>query len=294
MNMRMSIVTAAVMAAVLVPAPSAFAADGGACVEKDVAAATPPVRGEAGIKIASRQLTYSLMGGRDPVFMPRARLTFFDWAYAGVYMLCDFTNGNGRRVGYGNRGGKPKFCDSYVGLAHEFRINDSLGRLGVDFDYIYEYVPRYRGSMNDTQYFDLRLSLPDLWLEPTLWIERDFMLDGGTYVNLEIGHAFPLTCFGEGFPLVFRPSFSQGFGNLRRTRGYSLANRHAGLMDSCIKGAFEYRVSECVTLSAYALYADYWFDRRLREGARARNSLRGSGCCSSYVFVAGVGVSVAF
>lgn len=67
-------------------------------------------------------------------------------------------------------------------------------------------------------------------------------------------------------------------------------------MDSTIKGEFTYRLSENVCLKAYVAYADYWFDRRLRHGARAYNGQWGHGdkYANSWNFYGGVGVKVSF
>ncbi|MBQ6136926.1 MAG: hypothetical protein IJI73_06120 [Kiritimatiellae bacterium] len=249
---------------------------------------------EAGLKIDSRYLTYSLIEGKDPIVTPSLCITFFDWVYVGGEAFIDVTKGNGKRGGYGNRAGKVTTYDPAVGIAHEFSLGETLGTLALDFDYIYEFIPRHKGSMNDTQYFDLRLKLKDLWLEPLLWIERDFMLDDGTYVNLELGHTFPLVGEGENATFAFRPSVAQGFGNKQRTRGYDLAQSHAGLMDGIVKGEFTWRLGDHAKIVAYAAYCDYWFDRSLRHGARARNAGWGKGCDHSWNFVGGVGVAFEF
>ena len=76
---------------------------------------------------------------------------------------------------------------------------------------------------------------------------------------------------GEDPVLAFTPSVAQGFGNTQRTRGYELANDHGGLMDTSITGTLEWKIADGVTFSAYVTYADYWFDRRLRHGAREYN-----------------------
>ena len=94
--------------------------------------------------------------------------------------------------------------------------------------------------------------------------------------------------------MTFTPSIAQGLGNKQRTRGYELAESHAGLMDSSITGEFEWKVCDNVTLGAYVAYYDYWFDRTLRHGARDYNGAWGSGCGDSYNFVGGLSVTVEF
>ena len=255
------------------------------------------VSGEFGLSFDSKYMTYGVIDGKDPIVTPSARLTFFDWGYGGVEAIFDVTKTNGRRGGYGNRAGKYTTLDMIAGVAHEFDLGEGLGKLGVDFNYIYEYIPTQRhvgDGCPDTQYLNIELSLGDLWLEPTLAIERDLMADNGTYVNLEVGHTIDLIGEGDDATLTFRPAVGQGFGNKQRTRGYELAESHAGLMDTTIKGEFELKLCDNVALSAYVAYSDYWFDRRLRDGAREYNSAWGSGCHRSYSFYGGLGLTVEF
>ena len=272
----------------------ATAADEVAEAEKGEVEETPIVSAEFGLQLDSKYMTYGVVDGKDPILTPSAQLTFFDWAYVGVESIFDLTKGNGKRGEYGNRAGKWTTLDAIVGLAHEFDLGETLGTLSVDVNYIYEYLRRHHSDMGDTQYVNLELSLGDLWLEPTLGIERDLMADDGTYVNLEIGHTFALVGDDEDPTLTFRPSIGQGLGDKHRTRGYELADDHGGLMDTTIKGEFEWAVCDHVALTAYIAYSDYWFDSKLRDGARAYNGAWGSSCDHSWNFYGGVGMTVSF
>ena len=271
-----------------------IAADEVAEAEKGEVEETPIVSAEFGLQLDSKYMTYGVVDGKDPILTPSAQLTFFDWAYVGVESIFDLTKGNGKRGDYGNRAGKWTTLDAIVGLAHEFDLGETLGALSVDVNYIYEYLRRHHSDMGDTQYVNLELSLGDLWLEPTLGIERDLMADDGTYVNLEIGHTFALVGDDEDPTLTFRPSIGQGLGDKHRTRGYELADDHGGLMDTTIKGEFEWAVCDHVALTAYIAYSDYWFDSKLRDGARAYNGAWGSSCDHSWAFYGGMGVTVSF
>lgn len=272
----------------------ATAADEVAEAEKGEVEETPIVSAEFGLQLDSKYMTYGVVDGKDPILTPSAQLTFFDWAYVGVESIFDLTKGNGKRGEYGNRAGKWTTLDMIVGLAHEFDLGETLGTLSVDVNYIYEYLRRHHSDMGDTQYVNLELSLGDLWFEPTLGIERDLMADDGTYVNLEIGHTFALVGDDEDPTLTFRPSIGQGLGDKHRTRGYELADDHGGLMDTTIKGEFEWAVCDHVALTAYIAYSDYWFDSKLRDGARAYNGAWGSSCDHSWNFYGGVGMTVSF
>ena len=296
-NKKMNIKTILCAAAVCGGITVATAADEAVAeAEKGEIEETPIVSAEFGLSFDSKYMTYGVIDGNDPILTPSASITFFDWVYFGVEAIFDTTKGNGKRGGYGNRAFKYTTLDSIVGLAHDFDLNEDLGALSVDFNYIYEYLPRYHGEVGDTQYLNLELSLGDLWLEPTLAIERDLMADDGTYVNFEIGHTFTLVGDDDDPTLTFRPSVGQGFGNTRRNKAY-LGKDKGGLMDTALKGELEWNICENVALGAYVAYYDYWFDSRLRDGARDHNAeVRhpDGGSASSYNFVGGLSVTVSF
>ena len=277
---------------------AATAADAVAEAEKGEIEETPVVSAEFGLQFDSKYMTYGVVDGKDPIVTPSATMTFFDWVYGGVEAIFDVTKGNGKRGGYGNRAGRYTTLDGIAGLAHEFDLGEGLGTLGVDFNYIYEYIPRHHGSMDDTQYLNLELSLGDLWLEPTLAIERDLMADDGTYVDLELGHTFTLAGDGEGPTLTFKPSVAQGLGNSLRTKGYFADSTdgfsHGGLMDTTLKGEFELKLCENVSLAAYVAYSDYWFDSNMRDAARAYNAEWGKNSDRSWNVYCGLGVTVSF
>jgi hypothetical protein len=268
------------------------------CASGALAEETSAVSASFGLQFDSKYMTYGVVDGKDPIVTPSAQLTFFDWAYVGVEAIFDVTKGNGKRGGYGNRAGKYTTLDGIVGLAHEFDLGETLGTLGVDANYIYEYIPRHDGSMDDTQYLNLELSLGDLWLEPTLGIERDLMADDGTYANLELGHTFALVGDGEDPTLTFKPSVAQGFGNSLRTKGYfdetSGGFSHGGLMDTTLKGEFELKLGDNVSLSASVAYSDYWFDSNMRDAARAYNAAWGKSSDRSWNVYGGIGATVSF
>lgn len=249
---------------------------------------------EFGLSFDSKYMTYGVVDGKDPILTPSAKVTLADWVYFGVESIFDVTKANGRRGGYGNRAGKYTTIDAIVGLAHEFDLGEDIGTLGVDFNYIYEYIRRYHDDdIGDTQYLNLELTLGGHWLEPTLAIERDLMADEGTYVNLELAHGFELV---EG--VTFTPSIAQGLGNTQRTRGYFSDTTdgfdHGGLMDTTIKGKLAWEVCENVELSCYVAYSDYWFDSNMRDAARAYNARWGQSNDHSWNVYGGVGVTVSF
>ena len=251
------------------------------------------VSAEFSLSFDSKYMTYGVIDGKDPILTPGAKLTLADWVYFGIEEIFDINKSNGKWGGYGNRAWRYTTLDAIGGVTHTFDIGDTLGSLEIDMNYIYEYIQRYHGSMDDTQYLNASIGLPDLWLEPCLSYERDIMADEGTYLNFEIGHTIPLVKDGEDNVLTFRPSIGQGFGDKHRTRGYDLARDHGGVMDTCIKGEFEWAICEYLSLSAYAAYYDYWFDSTLREGARDYNDAAGD-THDSYNFVGGLAITASF
>ena len=267
---------------------------------------TPVMTAEFSLAFDSKYMTYGVIDGKDPILTPGATATFFDWAYIGVEAIYDLTKGNGKRGGYGNRAGKYTTLDAIAGIAHEFDLGETLGSLSVDANYIYEYIPTCRhvgDGCPDTQYLNLELGLGDLWFEPTLAIERDIMADEGTYVNFELGHTFTLVGDEEDAVLTFRPAVGQGFGNTQRVRGYFNKHPgsdepldHGGLMDTTIKGEFEWALCDWLSLGAYVAYYDYLFDSEMRDGARAHNSEWGDAnhYANSYNFVCGLSLTATF
>ena len=239
------------------------------------------VSAEFHIGFDSRYMTYGMIDGKDPIVVPGAQITFFDWVYFGVESIFDVTKGNGKRGGYGNRAGRWTTLDASVGIAHEFELSEKFGKLSVDFNYMYEYIERYHSDMGDTQYLNLEFGLSDgiFWVEPTLAIDIDGKGEDDDPV------------------LEFRPSIGQGFGNTQRVRGYSPEERtydHGGIMDTCIKGELTWRFVDHVSLSAYVAYSDYWFDSTMRHCAREHNAEWGKGCDHSWNFYGGLGLSVEF
>ena len=256
---------------------------------------TSPVSAEAGATFHSRYMTYGVIDGKDPIVVPNASLTFFDWVYFGVEAIFDTTKGNGKHGDYGNRAGKYTTLDSMVGLAHDFDLGETLGSLSVDFSYMYEYLPRHDGEVGDTQYLNLELSLGDLWLEPTFAIERDLMADDGTYAYFELGHTFEVS-----ESVTLRSSVGQGLGNTLRTRGYFSelekveGFNHGGMMDTTLRIDLEYALADWLTFGAYVAYHDYLFDGNMREAAAAYNGEWGAGENKTWNVVGGLSITATF
>lgn len=257
----------------------------------------PVVTAEVGLGIDSKFMTYGVLDGKDPIFCPSVTATFYDWYYIGASAVFDLTKGNGKRSGWGNRAGKYVLVDAYTGLSHEFDLGESIGTLGVDLGYMYEYAHRYYDAgekcMDDTQYLTLEMTLDGHWVVPTLYLERDIMADNGTYANLSLAHTFELS---ETFSLT--PSIGQGLGNSLRTKGYFSDTTdgfdHGGLMDTSVKLDLEYAVNDWLVIGAYVGYYDYLLDSRMRDAARAFNGRLGGSEDKSWNFVAGLSLTATF
>ena len=61
-----------------------------------------------------------------------------------------------------------------------------------------------------------------------------------------------------------------------------------------IKGEFAYRLCEHAKIKAYVAYADYWFDRTLRHGARDYNGAWGGSNDRSWNFWSGLALAMEF
>ena len=263
----------------------------------------PVFTAEFGLAFDSKYMTYGVVDGKDPILTPSAYGTFFDWFYIGVEAIFDTTKQGRSKYGdYGNRAGKYTTLDMVAGIAHEFDLDDDGHTLGVDANYIYEYLPhkRYEGCP-DTQYLNLELTLGGFWVEPTLAIERDIMADEGTYANLNVGHTFTLVGDEEEQVLTFKPSVGQGVGNSLRTKGYFAQDdgkyegfNHGGLMDTTIMGEFEWAINDWLSLGAYIAYYDYWFDSNMRGAAREYNAAWGNGEDKSWNVVCGLSMTATF
>jgi hypothetical protein len=237
-----------------------------------------PISVEAGLAFDSKFLSYGLVDNNDPILTPSASITFFDWLTFGVEALFDTTK-YGKKAGYGNRAGRYFELDPSVELRHTFSEEDA-GWLPTAVElavgYSYEYHPRSMGGGtgepgDDTQFVTFEIGLPDLWIEPTFSYERDIDRDNGTYLNLELGHEFPLID-GDGEDadpvLALRPSVAQGFGNSQRVKGYLDPLDHSGLMDTCLKLELTWNICDHVALAGYVAYYDFLFDRQIRDASR--------------------------
>ena len=268
------------------------------------------VSAEFSLAFDSKYLSYGLVDNNHPILTPGGSLTFFDWVSFEVEAIFDVTK-YGHRAGYTSRQWQCTEFHPGASISHSFSPED-YEWLPTTFEfsigYMYEYHPnaKYRGGdgpdgqADDTQFWTVELSLPDLWIESTFLYERDVMRDSGTYLNLEIGHTFALIEDGEEGAdpiLTFRPSIAQGFGNTMRVRGYLTKPDgdpldHSGFMDTCVKGELTWQICDYCALSGYVAYSDFLFDRKIRDASREYEAT--GKWDHSWNFIAGLALTVNF
>ena len=248
---------------------------------------TTIVSAEASLTFDSKYLSYGFVDNKDPILTPAGEITFFDWVTFGAWAIFDVTK-YGRRAGYTNRQFKYTEFHPTATLGHSFSPDDyewlpTTVEFSIGYDYEFHPNSKSKGTVDedgaydksiseDTQFITFEISLPDLWIEPTFQYERDIMRDDGTYLNLEIGHAFNLLG-EEDDSLTLRPSIAQGFGNGQRVKAYAARPdgeplNHAGLMDTMVKAELEWKICDNLKLSGYVGYSDFLFDRKIRDAAR--------------------------
>ena len=253
------------------------------------------VKANASIELMSRKIFYGYALNREPIWIPHAALTFFDTLTPGVTAYCDMTDwgSQSRRgpTGYGDRSWRYQEIDPYVKLHHAFTREDVAWlptEVFLSVGYQYEYDPPFpNGDTNpDSHYMTGCLALPELWLEPALNAEFDMDRDHGTYLNLDIGHSFPLIGEEEKTALALRFDIAQGWGDAYRNKAYS-GVRETGLMDTMIRLTLEWHPFPWLTISPYAAYYEFLFNQDIRDGARLI-SYSGRRTNESWNFIGGV------
>ena len=259
------------------------------------------ISAEAAVELSSRKVFYGYALNREPIWIPQASVTLFDTLTAGVIAYCDMTDwGSQKRrgpSGYGDRSWRYQEIDPYVSLRHTFSPSNLAWlpmSVALSACYQYEYDPPFpNGDTNpDSHYVKCGIGLPDLWLEPALNAEFDIDRDHGIYLNLDVGHSFPLAGSDESPALALRADVSQGWGDANRNDAYTGVNR-TGLMDTMIRLTIEWTPCPWLRIAPYAAYYEYLFDPHLRDGARCIGYGAGRKT-ESWNFIGGVRIAVSF
>ena len=253
-----------------------------------------PVSIEAGISLDSHYISYGLTDTPSPVVRPSGAITLFDWVkFTGEFVLD--TTRYGRKIGIGNRRWQYWELDTGVALEHEFSAKDYEflpTSVAFSLGYLYEYHPRRAKCKTegvngnpDTQFVTAEVSLPDLFIVPALAYERDIVRDNGTYVSFALSHEFSLIDADnedDDPVLALELSAAQGFGNKARVKGYLSKEDgepldHAGLMDTTFMAELTWNVLDCLSVGCYVGYADFFFDRKMRDAARRYEPFNSNG-----------------
>lgn len=284
------------------------------------------VSAEAELGLHSKYLRYGLALNNEPMYMPTAEVTFFDFAFIGFEAIGDVTK-YGKKVQkiyhaddelspYRNRRGTITEFDPYFGFTHTFDADEyswlpTTVEISVDWCYERSFVAEKRyvqeetgHNHEDSQFIDLEIALPDLWLEPKFWMEKDIYRDNGTYLNFELGHTFALLDSEseeeDAEPTVgLRLSAAQSWGDKKRM-GYYFTEcgdngsdfNKPGLMDTALKAELTWQLTDHLALSCYALYSDFLFDRKVRHAAR--NYEETGKWDESYNFIGGCAIKASF
>lgn len=231
---------------------------------------------ELTLDFCTRQLTYGLVDNRDPILALEGVAEWHGFTFETA-VLFDTTKWGRKHGGYGNRQGKYQEIAFGPGYTHTF-TPDEYRRLPtsveVYLNYIYEYHPpvrKNRGEENpDTQFINMGMTLPDLWLAP--WLSAEFDIDnecGAVYLNAGVQHTFTLVSAPDGReidPLSLTLCGGLGFGNPKRNR-YDAGFDNYAVKDAHLSAALEWQISDHVVLSPYlAVYEQ--LHGRLRDASR--------------------------
>lgn len=231
---------------------------------------------EVAADFCTRQLTYGLVDNRDPILTLGGLAEWNGFTFETA-VIFDTTKWGRKHGGYGNRQGKYQEIAFGPGYAHTF-TPEEWRRLPtaveVYLNYIYEYHPpvrKSRGEENpDTQFINVGLTLPDLWIAP--WMSAEFDIDnesGAAYLNAGVRHSFTLVKAAGGRetdPLSLTLCGGIGFGNPKRNR-YDAGFDAYAVKDAHLSAELEWQITDQLVLSPYvAVYEQ--LHGRLRHAAR--------------------------
>jgi len=231
---------------------------------------------ELAVDFCSRQLTYGLVDNRDPIFTVEALAEWHGFTFEAA-MIFDTTKWGRKHGGYGNRQGT--YQELAFGPGYIYALSPEDVRLlpttvELFINYIYEYHPpvrKDRGEENpDTQFVNIGMALPDLWLTPAVSAEFDIDNEAGAiYLAAEVGHSFTLIegrdgCGGD--PLVCSVGCGVGFGNAKRNR-YDADFDTCAFKDVWVSAALEWQITDHLLLAPYAAVYEQ-IHGRLRSSAR--------------------------
>ncbi len=231
---------------------------------------------EVSMDFCTRQLTYGLVDNRDPILTLAGVAEWHGFTFETA-VIFDTTEWGRKHGGYGNRQGKYQEIAFGPGYTHTFTPEAVRGlptAVELFVNYLYEYHPPVRESRGegnpDTQFINIGMTLPDLWLAP--WLTAEFDIDnecGAAYLNAGVQHTFTLIGAAgkrEADPLALTVCGGVGLGNPKRNR-YDAGFDTYAFKDAHLSAALEWCLTDFVVLSPYlAVYEQ--IHGRLRDAAR--------------------------
>ena len=211
------------------------------------------IGGGATLDFTSKQLTYGLIDNPHAIVTPSVELSianeeWFTLTFS-VDAIFDTTNYGAKDGGYADRRWKYQELTPGITLSKNWDTTEFLGStLDTSINYTYEYHPRacnkpLAGYSNpDTQWLNIELGLPDLWLQPAFTLEYQLVRQGpegeetgkgGIYATFSVAHDFDLgaDCFG----------LDEGILTLTPTLGFAIANRDRNEADFGENESFMFR-----------------------------------------------------
>ena len=211
------------------------------------------VGGAATVDFCSKQLTYGLVDNPHAIVTPSVELSIAndEWftLTLSVDAIFDTTNYGAKDGGYADRRWKYQELTPGITLSRNWDTTDLLGStLDTAINYTYEYHPRSCNkpwndwSNPDTQWLNLEIGLPDLWLQPAFTLEYQLVRQGpedeetgkgGIYATFSVAHDFDLgaDCLG----------LEEGMLTLTPTLGLGIANRDRNEADFGERDSFMFR-----------------------------------------------------
>ena len=211
------------------------------------------IGGGATLDFTSKQLTYGLIDNPHAIVTPSVELSIAndEWftLTLSVDAIFDTTNYGAKDGGYADRRWKYQELTPGITLSRNWDTTDLLGStLDTAINYTYEYHPRSCNkpwndwSNPDTQWLNLEIGLPDLWLQPAFTLEYQLVRQGpedeetgkgGIYATFSVAHDFDLgaDCLG----------LEEGMLTLTPTLGLGIANRDRNEADFGERDSFMFR-----------------------------------------------------
>ena len=264
------------------------------------------IGGAASVDFCSKQLTYGLVDNPHAIVTPSVELSIAndDWfaLTLSVDAIFDTTDFGAKEGGYNDRRWKYQELTPGLTLSKSWDTARLLGSvLETSLNYTYEYHPRScnkprLGYENpDTQWLNLELALPDLWLQPAFTLEYQLARQGaegetdgkgGLYATFSVAHGFDVGAdvlgLGEG-TLVLTPTLGVGMANKDRNRADFEENESFMFRDAFASLELAYSPVDGLTIAPY-VGCHQQLDSKARDAAGPDDFVAYAGLALSYAF----------